>query len=51
MPDGELWFNNRAQEKLKYRNLLFTGPGGRPLHASRKLHREGRVLKQREVGP
>lgn len=47
MPDGKPWFNNRAQEKLKYRSVLSTGPGGRALHASRALHREVKAERGR----
>ena len=52
MPDGALWFDNRPQEKLKWRSLLPTGAGGSTWHASRGPHEEVKAeCRQKEAGP
>ena len=38
---GEPWFNNRPQEKLKWRRLLLTSPGGSGLIGPHKAVEAG----------
>lgn len=52
MLDGELWFSNGPQEKLKRRSLLVTGPEGSPQHTSRgHTEGQGRVQRERKAAP
>ena len=53
MPDGELQFNKRPQEKLKQRRLLLTGSEASTQHALRGhlgSSQQG-IDREREIGP
>lgn len=51
VPDGEPCFNKRPQEKLKYRSLLLTGPGGSTQQASRAHPGSWRQTERQNLGP
>lgn len=45
---GEPWFNSRPQEKLKWKHLLLTSPGGSGHRATQGSG--GRVYSDRDTG-
>lgn len=50
MPNGELRFDNRPQEKLKQRSLLLTDSGGNTRQVSRSHTGKSRQRPRQDVG-